>query len=77
MSAAGSQNVPGLTLFVFTGELSAFSRDEAQDLANRFRRRITGAPSSKTGYVVGANAGASKLKALGKHGIAMLGEDGF
>ncbi|THH17585.1 hypothetical protein EW146_g3254 [Bondarzewia mesenterica] len=53
--APGSKAVPepaspdclaGLT-FVFTGELSSFSRDEAVDLAKRFGGRVTGQPSSK------------------------------
>lgn len=54
--------------FVFTGELSSFSRDEATDIAKRFggyvctvrmisrllmvTRRVVGQPSSKTNYVV-------------------------
>lgn len=83
--APGSKPVPdgapnclaGLT-FVFTGELSAFSREEAQDLAKRFGGRVTGQPSGKTSYVVvGANAGASKLKVLEKLKLTTLDEDGF
>ncbi|TFK71392.1 DNA replication factor C, large subunit [Pluteus cervinus] len=84
-AAQGSKAVPdgdpnalaGLC-FVFTGELSAFSRDEALDLAKRFGGRVVGQPSSKTDYViVGDNAGPSKLAALKKHGIKMLNEDEF
>ncbi|EJD42440.1 DNA replication factor C, large subunit [Auricularia subglabra TFB-10046 SS5] len=84
-SAPGSKPVPegepnclaGLT-FVFTGELSSLAREEAQDLAKRYGGRVTGAPSGRTSYViVGANAGASKIKALEKHGIPTLDEDGF
>ncbi|KAJ8591861.1 DNA replication factor C, large subunit [Rhizopogon salebrosus TDB-379] len=64
-SAPGSKQVPepktpdclmGLS-FVFTGELSSFSRAEAIDLAKRFGARVVGQPSSKTSYVVlGDNA---------------------
>ncbi|KAI0059347.1 DNA replication factor C large subunit [Artomyces pyxidatus] len=85
-SAPGSKAVPepaspdclaGLA-FVFTGELSSFSRDEAVDLAKRFGGRVTGQPSSKTDYVVlGDNAGPSKLAALKKHGLKTLNEDEF
>ncbi|KAL1738483.1 P-loop containing nucleoside triphosphate hydrolase protein, partial [Schizophyllum fasciatum] len=84
-SAPGSKEVPdgapnalaGLT-FVFTGELSAFSRDEAVELAKRFGGRVTGQPSGKTDYVVlGENAGESKLRAIKKNGLKTLNEDQF
>ncbi|TRM68134.1 replication factor RFC1 C terminal domain-containing protein [Schizophyllum amplum] len=84
-AAPGSKDVPdgapnalaGLT-FVFTGELSAFSRDEAVELAKRFGGRVTGQPSGKTDYVVvGDNAGESKLRAIEKKGIKTLNEDQY
>ncbi|CAL1702003.1 unnamed protein product [Somion occarium] len=85
-SQPGSKQVPtpadpnclsGLT-FVFTGELSAFSRDEAVDLAKRFGGRVTGQPSSRTSYVVvGQDAGPSKLAAIKKNNLKTLDEDGF
>ncbi|KAI0092881.1 DNA replication factor C, large subunit [Irpex rosettiformis] len=85
-AAPGSKQVPesadpnclaGLS-FVFTGELSAFSREEAVDLAKRFGGRVVGQPSSKTSYVIlGADAGPSKLAAIKKHGLQTLDEDGF
>ncbi|GLB33214.1 putative replication factor C subunit 1 [Lyophyllum shimeji] len=83
--APGSKEVPdgapdalaGLS-FVFTGELSSFSREEAVDLAKRFGGRVVGQPSSKTDYVVlGDNAGPSKLAAIKKHGIRTVNEDEF
>ncbi|KAF8645376.1 hypothetical protein AX16_007878 [Volvariella volvacea WC 439] len=83
--AHGSKAIPdgepdclaGLS-FVFTGELSSLSRDEAVDLAKRFGGRVVGNPSSKTSYViVGDNAGPRKLAALKKHNIKTLDEDGF
>ncbi|KAJ7444073.1 hypothetical protein B0H11DRAFT_1681714, partial [Mycena galericulata] len=56
--------------FVFTGELSSFSRDEAVDIAKRFGGSVVGQPSSKTNYVVlGDDAGPSKLNTIKKHGI--------
>ncbi|ELU45674.1 purine nucleotide binding protein [Rhizoctonia solani AG-1 IA] len=88
-SAPGSKEVPnghpnalaGLT-FVFTGELSSFSRDEAQDL--RFHSmtcatsRVTGQASSKTSFVViGEGAGPGKMKKVTSLGIKTLDEDGF
>ncbi|KAI6117459.1 replication factor RFC1 C terminal domain-containing protein [Pisolithus croceorrhizus] len=84
--APGSKPVPepktqdcllGLS-FVFTGELTSFSRQEAVDLAKRFGGRVTLQPSSKTSYVVlGEDAGPSKLAAIKKHGLPTLSEDGF
>ncbi|KAF8522451.1 purine nucleotide binding protein [Hysterangium stoloniferum] len=80
----GSKPVPdgqpnclaGLT-FVFTGELTAFSRDEAVDLAKRYGGRVTGQPSGKTSYVVvGGDAGPAKLAAIKKHNLPTLDEDG-
>ncbi|KAI0054114.1 DNA replication factor C large subunit [Auriscalpium vulgare] len=85
-SAPGSKAVPqpaspdclaGLA-FVFTGELSSFSRDEAIELAKRFGGRVVGQPSSKTSYVVlGDNAGPAKLAAIKKHNLTTLTEDAF
>ncbi|KAI0075412.1 DNA replication factor C, large subunit [Panus rudis PR-1116 ss-1] len=82
----GSKEVPdpahpeclsGLS-FVFTGELSSFSREEAVELAKRFGGRVTGQPSSRTSYVVlGEDAGPSKLAAIKKHHLQTLDEDGF
>ncbi|KAG2014211.1 purine nucleotide binding protein [Coprinopsis cinerea AmutBmut pab1-1] len=84
-AAPGSKPIPdgapdalaGLS-FVFTGELTAFSRDEAVDLAKRFGGRVVGQPSSKTDYVVlGEDAGPKKLEAIKKHKLNTLDEDGF
>ncbi|KAG5351780.1 hypothetical protein C0989_004989 [Termitomyces sp. Mn162] len=83
--AHGSKQVPdgvpnalaGLS-FVFTGELSSFSREEAVDLAKRYGGRVVGQPSSKTDFVVlGDNAGPSKIAAIKKHGIRTVSEDEF
>ncbi|KAF5363955.1 hypothetical protein D9756_001043 [Leucocoprinus leucothites] len=84
-SAPGSKEVPngapncllGLS-FVFTGELSSFSREEAVDLAKRFGGRVVLQPSSKTNYVIlGDNAGPTKLAAIKKHDLKTLSEDEF
>ncbi|KAI0352482.1 DNA replication factor C, large subunit [Trametes cingulata] len=64
--------------FVFTGELSSLSRDEAVELAKRYGGRVVGQPSSRTSYVVvGSDAGPSKLKAIEKNKLKTLDEDGF
>ncbi|KAI0640589.1 DNA replication factor C, large subunit [Trametes meyenii] len=85
-SNPGSKEIPvpkdpnclaGLS-FVFTGELSSLSRDDAVELAKRYGGRVVGQPSSKTSYViVGADAGPSKLRAIEKNKLKTLDEDGF
>ncbi|TGJ83127.1 hypothetical protein E0Z10_g5626 [Xylaria hypoxylon] len=67
----------GLT-FVFTGQLSSIAREEAQALVKRHGGKITGAPSSKTSYVVlGDDAGPSKLAKIREHGIKTINEEGL
>ncbi|KAJ2985419.1 hypothetical protein NUW58_g5542 [Xylaria curta] len=67
----------GLT-FVFTGQLSTIAREEAQALVKRHGGKITGAPSSKTSYVVlGEDAGPSKLAKIKDHGIKTINEEGL
>ncbi|KAF9153747.1 hypothetical protein BG015_002720 [Linnemannia schmuckeri] len=84
-SALGSKEIPkgednclaGLT-FVFTGELSSITREDATDLVKRYSGRVTGSPSGKTSYVVvGDDAGQSKLDKVKKLKIKTLDEDGF
>ncbi|KAI1295779.1 replication factor RFC1 C terminal domain-containing protein [Xylaria venustula] len=67
----------GLT-FVFTGQLTTIAREEAQALVKRYGGKITGAPSSKTSYVVlGDDAGPSKLRKIKEHGIKTINEEGL
>ncbi|KAG0307441.1 hypothetical protein BGZ97_000403 [Linnemannia gamsii] len=84
-SALGSKEIPkgednclaGLT-FVFTGELSSITREDAADLVKRYSGRVTGSPSGKTSYVVvGDDAGQSKLDKVKKLKIKTLDEDEF
>lgn len=67
----------GLT-FVFTGQLQSIAREDAQALAKRYGGKITGAPSSKTSYVVlGDDAGPSKLSKIQAHNIKTIDENGL
>lgn len=84
-SALGSKEIPkgednclaSLT-FVFTGELSSITREDATDLVKRYSGRVTGSPSGKTSYVVvGDDAGQSKLDKVKKLKIKTLDEDEF
>lgn len=62
--------------FVFTGDLSSISRDEATDLVKRYGGRVTTAPSSRTTYlVVGDDPGESKLRKAKQHNIKNINED--
>ncbi|KAI9190770.1 replication factor RFC1 C terminal domain-containing protein, partial [Polychytrium aggregatum] len=83
--APGSKDIPvgaenclaGLS-FVFTGELSSISREDAQDLIKRYGGRVTGAPSGKTSYVVvGDEPGPSKIAKIKELKLKTLDEDGL
>lgn len=83
--SAGSKEIPvgednclaGLT-FVFTGLLESISREEGQELVKRYGGKVTGAPSSKTSYVVlGSDAGPSKLRKISEMKIKTINEDGL
>lgn len=67
----------GLT-FVFTGVLQTIGRDEGQALVKKYGGKVTGAPSSKTSYVVlGEDAGPSKLKKIRDMNIKTIDENGL
>ncbi|TRX97444.1 hypothetical protein FHL15_001722 [Xylaria flabelliformis] len=67
----------GLT-FVFTGQLTMIAREEAQALVKRHGGKVTGAPSSKTSYVIlGDDAGPSKLTKIREHNIKTINEEGL
>jgi replication factor C subunit 1 len=67
----------GLT-FVFTGVLDSLERDEAVNLVKRYGGKVTGAPSSKTSYVVlGSDAGPKKIETIRKNKIPTINEDGL
>ncbi|KAJ4307176.1 DNA replication factor C complex subunit Rfc1 [Collariella sp. IMI 366227] len=64
--------------FVFTGLLTTISREDGQALVKRYGGKVTGAPSSKTDFVVlGSDAGPSKLRKIKEHGIKTIDEEGL
>jgi len=64
--------------FVFTGQLTTIGREEAATLIKQYGGKITGAPSSKTNFVVlGDDAGPSKLAKIREHGIKTIDENGL
>ena len=67
----------GLT-FVFTGVLDSLERDDAVNLVKRYGGKVTGAPSSKTSYVVlGNDAGPKKIETIRKNNIRTINENGL
>ena len=71
------EGVLGGLVFVVTGRLERFSRDEAESLIKRNGGAATSSVTKKTDYVVvGAEAG-SKLEKAQKLATALLDEDAF
>ncbi|KAL2136665.1 hypothetical protein VTI74DRAFT_2397 [Chaetomium olivicolor] len=74
----GAENCLMGKTFVFTGLLKTISREEGQALVKRYGGKVTGAPSSKTDFVVlGDDAGPSKLRKIKEHGIKTIDEEGL
>lgn len=64
-------------IFVLTGALTRFTREEATELIEGFGGKVSGSVSKKTTYVVvGENAGSKERKAR-ELGIPILSEEAF
>ncbi|MFI5346750.1 MAG: NAD-dependent DNA ligase LigA [Elusimicrobiota bacterium] len=66
----------GMT-FVFTGALSIFTRDEAEELVKSRGGKASGSVSAKTTYVVAGEDAGSKLKKANELGVKVLTEGQF
>lgn len=74
----GTENCLAGLSFVFTGVLETLGREEGQALVKKYGGKVTGAPSSKTSYVVlGGDAGPKKLQTIQKHNLKTINEDGL
>ncbi|RAH59895.1 chromosome transmission fidelity factor [Aspergillus piperis CBS 112811] len=74
----GAENCLAGLSFVFTGVLDTLGRDEGQNLVKKYGGKVTGAPSSKTSYVVlGADAGPKKLATIKQHSLKTINEEGL
>lgn len=62
---------------VFTGELSGFSRSEAQDLVRRSGGFVSSSVSGKTDFLVSANKSGSKLRKARQLGVKIIDESEF
>lgn len=75
--------VPGMPLsmqgkrVVFSGQLSRFSRTEAQEIAGRFGARVMGSVTAKTDWVVVGNGAGSKLDRARHLGLKLISEADF
>lgn len=63
--------------FVFTGSLTAFSRDVARKLVEDQGGNVVGSVSRKTDYVVAGDDAGSKLNKARELGLAIVGEKEF
>jgi DNA ligase (NAD+) len=61
-------------IFVLTGTLSHFSRDEAKKLIEEAGGKVTGSVSKKTDYVVAGTDAGSKLDKAKELGVAVIDE---
>lgn len=73
---SGDASLAGLT-FVFTGSLTRFTRERAEELVQRLGARASGSVSKKTSYVVAGESAGSKLAKARELGIDVLDEEGF
>jgi DNA ligase (NAD+) len=70
------QNLSGL-IFVVTGSLTSFTRDEAKEAIESRGGKAAPAVSKNTNYVVAGDKAGSKLKKAEELGIPVLDEAGF
>lgn len=66
----------GMT-FVFTGALTKFTRDEAEEKVKALGGKASGSVSAKTTYVVYGEDAGSKLKKANELGVKTMTEDEF
>jgi DNA ligase (NAD+) len=64
-------------IFVFTGTLTQFSRDEAKVMVENEGGKASGSVSKKTSYVVAGPGAGSKLADAATHSVTVLDEDQF
>lgn len=60
---------------IFTGTLTAFTREEAKDKAEKLGAKVVSSVTSKTDYVIAGSDAGSKLKKANELGIKVLTEN--
>lgn len=76
VDAPRASPLAGITV-VFTGALSRFTREDAQELALGLGAKVAGSVSKKTSLVVAGEDAGSKLAKAQELGVQVLDEDGW
>lgn len=63
--------------FVLTGSLEKYTRQEASNIIEKFRGKVSGSVSKKTSYVLAGEEAGSKLTKAQNLGIAIISEEQF
>lgn len=74
--AAGEGKFAGMT-FVFTGALTKFTREQAEEMVRERGGKASGSVSKNTSYVVAGEKAGSKLKKANDLGVKVISEDDF
>ena len=64
-------------IFVLTGALEKFSREEASEVIEKFGGKTSSSVSKKTDYVLAGEEAGSKLKKAQDLGITIINEQQF
>ena len=64
-------------IYVFTGSLTKFTRDEAKAMVEKEGGKASGSVSKKTSFVVAGPGAGSKLTDAATHSVTVLDEDQF
>ena len=64
-------------IFVLTGTLERFTRDQASEMIEKQGGKVSGSVSKKTNFVVAGDSAGSKLKKANELGIPVLSEEDF
>ena len=64
-------------IFVLTGTLERFTRDQAGEMIEKLGGKVSGSVSKKTNFVIAGEAAGSKLKKANEFGIPVLSEEEF
>lgn len=76
LDMVGSRRLEGL-VFVLTGELESFTRDEAKDIIRKAGGDVSSSVSRKTSYVLTGKDPGSKYRKAEELGVRIIDEDGF